>query len=826
MTAATRTAVITGLTNGTAYQVRVRATNARGDGAWSASATQQAGAPSAPAAPTLGSGNAQITASWAAPAGNGSAITGYAVQHSTDGVLWSTAGVTVTAATRTAVITGLTNGTAYQVRVRAANDRGDGAWSASATQQAGAPSTPAAPTLTADTTSLGVSYTAPATNGSAITDYDLRYREANTSSSEWVHDPVVSYDPGSLAGTAQSDGSSGQALDLGTVALSGVTVAKVTTGGVSNVYEVGPAVGMLRIKLQGRNASSTPLTYQARYAPTAPAASDMNTHGSLLWRRTVGYAGFFSEDGQTPPLPAGSHFWITTTAAGSTDQVTPTVWADDITSSGLSQTLTGLTTGTSYEVQVRAANARGEGGWSTSATATPTPPAPGRTPSVTVARSDGKLSVSWPAVARADWYHVTYTSNGGESWDLAALKHATTTIEISGTNDALAYVVGVRAGNAAGWGGWQNSASSPATLLPPGRTPSVSVVRSDGMLSVSWPAVATATHYHVTYTSNGGESWELAAYQHATASIDVTGVDNDLAYVVGVRAGNGAGWGGWRNSAAAGPWWPPNTPPNAPASVTVSRGCGHPFTVSWAAALGATGYDVVVSSDGRKSWQRVQTNAPHTLWIVGNPSKHKTYTFGVRALNAAGHSGWTNSPPAPPPSCTLSGVRATGHATWDTSTPASPTLASSSITVSWNASHWASGYNVNHTYNGGGSWVRIATNTAATTNTSAASGTGDHIAAVQAVSGSTSSLWVNADVAWLAVTAVTTDTATLAQQNRSGAWWVKQASDPQAACIPAGSGNSFTVDQLTSSTSYTYRAYHTAGCTAAGLFAEATFTTA
>ena len=585
-------------------------------------------------------------------------------------------------------------------------------------------------------------------------------------------------------------------------------------------------MGVLRIKLQGRNASSTTLTYEARYAPTAPTASDMGTHGSLLWRRTVGFAGFFSEDGQTPPLPAGSHFWVTTSTAGSTEQVIPTIWADDITSSGLSQTLTGLTTGTTYEVQVRAANARGEGAWSASASATATLQAPGTTPSVTVTRSDGALSVSWPAVPEADWYHVTYTSNGGQSWEMAALKHAATSIDISGTNDALAYLVGVRAGNAAGWGAWQNSASSPATLLPPGTTPSVSVVRSDGMLSVSWPAVPEADWYHVTYTSNGGQSWALAVLEHAATSIDITGVDNDLAYLVGVRAGNAAGWGGWRNSAAAGPWWPDNVPPDAPASVTLSRECGQPFTVSWANAPGATGYDVVVSWNGRKSWWRVQTNTTHTFWVVGNASSTRTYTFGVRALNAAGHSGWTNSPSAPPPSCALSGVRATGHATWNTTNPTSPLLASSAITVSWNSSNWASGYNVNHTYNGGGSWVRVATNTAATTNTSAASGTGNHIAAVQAVSsGGTTSLWVNAEVAWLAVTAVTTDTATLSTHNRSGSWWVQQASDPQAACTPAGSGASFTVDQLTSSTTYTYRAYRDAACTDTDLLASATFTT-
>ena len=98
-------------------------------------------APNRPAAPvvTLTAGNEKLTATWAAPANGGSAITGYDVEWKTAAQTWAeaaTAGQSDTAAADATdhEITGLTNDTAYTVRVRAENDAGDGPWSAEASE--------------------------------------------------------------------------------------------------------------------------------------------------------------------------------------------------------------------------------------------------------------------------------------------------------------------------------------------------------------------------------------------------------------------------------------------------------------------------------------------------------------------------------------------------------------------------------------------------------------------------------------------------------------------------------------------------------------------
>ena len=179
----------------------------------------------------------------------------------------------------------------------------------------------------------------------------------------------------------------------------------------------------------------------------------------------------------------------------------------------------------------------------------PEPPA-----SVTVTRGDGVLNASWPAVEGATSYHVTYSSDNGASWSLAAERHPETSIEITGVDNALTYVVGVRARNEAGDSGWINSPpAGPFSAEPPATPSSVTVTRGDGTLNASWPAVEGATSYHVTYSSDNGASWSLAALHHPDTSIEITGVDNALTYIVGVRARNAHGDSGWRNSPPAEP---------------------------------------------------------------------------------------------------------------------------------------------------------------------------------------------------------------------------------------------------------------------------------
>jgi predicted phage tail protein len=176
------TATVTGLTNGLAYTFTVKATNAIGEGPASApsSAVFPGTVPGAPGTVTAVAGNGQATVSWTAPASTGgSPLNGYTITPfvgTTPGVP-----VSVDSAILTAVVSGLANGTAYTFKVKAVNAIGAGAESVSpVVTPAGPPSAPTGVTGVAGNGQVTVSWSAPAANGSTITQYLINTYQGST----------------------------------------------------------------------------------------------------------------------------------------------------------------------------------------------------------------------------------------------------------------------------------------------------------------------------------------------------------------------------------------------------------------------------------------------------------------------------------------------------------------------------------------------------------------------------------------------------------------------------------------------------------------------
>ncbi len=92
--------------------------------------TDVAEPPGTPDAPTLTPTASTLAVAWTAPDNTGPAVTGYDVHHRASGAAdWTDARFTGTGTATT--LGGLSAGTAYEVRVRAASDEGTGNWSAS-----------------------------------------------------------------------------------------------------------------------------------------------------------------------------------------------------------------------------------------------------------------------------------------------------------------------------------------------------------------------------------------------------------------------------------------------------------------------------------------------------------------------------------------------------------------------------------------------------------------------------------------------------------------------------------------------------------------------
>ena len=151
--------------------------------------TAQAVAPGAPAAPTAvatAGSDTSLDVSWTAPTNTGPPITGYDLRYRAGTTGAFTDGPQDVTGTSTA-ITGLTEGTSYEVQVRATNVIGDGGWSdsgagATTGQVHMAPSAPATPLVTRITeTSARIAWSDPTDTGTtAVDDYDLQVRRAGT----------------------------------------------------------------------------------------------------------------------------------------------------------------------------------------------------------------------------------------------------------------------------------------------------------------------------------------------------------------------------------------------------------------------------------------------------------------------------------------------------------------------------------------------------------------------------------------------------------------------------------------------------------------------
>ena len=139
--------LLTGLTNGQAYEARVLATNSQGDSPFGAEGT------GTPVAAVPGGGNTlalradtgddsgEADLEWLEPADNGAPITGYTYQWKSGGQSFNNSRQGTTTST-SVTVPNLADGTEYDFRVRATNSVGSGPWSNEDSATPEAPVTP------------------------------------------------------------------------------------------------------------------------------------------------------------------------------------------------------------------------------------------------------------------------------------------------------------------------------------------------------------------------------------------------------------------------------------------------------------------------------------------------------------------------------------------------------------------------------------------------------------------------------------------------------------------------------------------------------------
>ena len=461
---------VSSLTNGTAYKFKVRAVNAVGDGAESSESASvtPAAVPAKPSAPTLTVGDQQLGVSWSAPADNGSDITDYDVQYSSDsGSTWTEWNSSNTSTTTSATITGLTNDTGYQVQVRATNGVGDSLWSDSATATpATTPAKPSAPTLTVGDQQLGVSWSAPADNGSDITDYDVQYSSDSGSTwTEWNSSNTSTTTSATITGLTND---------------TGYQVQVRATNGVgdslwSDSATAMPANETLAASSVTHNSATLAISnYSGNWHYKANAAPDNTCKGpvSTTTKNLTGLSGntsytykAYSDSSCNTELAAASAFLTkpgkptkpTATAGAGSGKLTLSSsvtgggtiskwqyrqkketdntfgdWQDiSSTATSLSHTVTGLTDGTKYQFKVLAVNATGNS--AASAASNAAAPANETLAASSVTHNSATLTIGNHS---GNWY---YKANAAPDASCSSTAVSTTTKNLTGLSGNTSY---------------------------------------------------------------------------------------------------------------------------------------------------------------------------------------------------------------------------------------------------------------------------------------------------------------------------------------------------------------------------------------------------
>ncbi len=660
---------ITDLINGTTYRVRVRAINdvggaGLGVGPWSPvrSAAPKA-LPEAPGLPTLTAGDRKIDVSWSAPTtAPGTTITGYGVQYQACAATsdddtpvcerwagWRSGSHSGTGTT--SEITSLTNGTEYQVQVRARNANGFGPWSVAASgTPLGVPSKPSTPRLTAGDGELVVTWTPPADNGSPITGYGVERCESTavcTNDANWVDDS-----PGSLLAPDETTGTVTYTLDN----LTNGTTYRIRVRAINDVGGAGQGLGPWSSTVSG-----TPTV-----RPDAPTGLTMNVADrqvALLWdaanNKGVALTGYNVE-------------YRACEATASDDTVlhcdSDPTWGNWKTHAhsgvGISTTIAGLTNGTRYQARVQARNANGAGPW-TEPYATGIPLAAASTPTgLTVEAAHERLSVSWTASAprgsTITGYVVQHreclatpkscTSNARWSdWTDHSDIGTSTNRTISSLDNGTKYQVRVQTTSRTGTNdvvsGWSQIRSATPAAVPDAPSSSLTLTPDDRQITVTWTPPtnngAAITDYDVEFrgcTATDGDttlrtcaanptwgSWLPHSHSGASTTAIIVSLTNGTKYQMRVRATNANGVGPWSVPSAT----DGTTPIGAPAMPTTPRvtAGNTELTVDWITprSNGSTinGYEVEYRAcTAPASEFMVRSCASNPTWGNWTPHSH------------------------------------------------------------------------------------------------------------------------------------------------------------------------------------------------------------
>jgi titin len=482
------------------------------------------------------------------------------------------------------------------------------------------PDAPTSLVATPGNARASIAFTAPASDGSVITNYEYSTDNGVT----WkALSPVDVTTPVLI--TIRSDASS--ALVNGTAY--NVKLRAVNSAGQGTVSA---AVSVTPRTTAGAPTSlvATPGNAQASIAFTAPASNG----GAAI----TNYE-YSTDNG------------VTWKALSPVDVTTPVVIT--IRSDGSSA----LVNGTAYNVKLRAVNSAGQGTVSAAVSVTPSQTA-GAPTSLVATPGNARASIAFTAPASDGIAVITnyaYSTDNGVTWKALSPVDVTTPVLITIRSDAssalvngTAYNVKLRAVNSAG----QGTVSAAVSVTPRQTAAPTSLVATPGNARASIAFTAPASDGVVisnyVYSTDNGVTWKALSPVDVTTPVVITirsdassALVNGTAYNVKLRAVNSAGQG----TVSAAVSVTPRTTAGAPTSLVATPGNARASIAFTAPASdgGAVITNYEYSTNNGVTWKAfspVDATTPVVITIRSDASSAlvngSTYKVLLRAVNAAG----------------------------------------------------------------------------------------------------------------------------------------------------------------------------------------------
>lgn len=291
----------------------------------------------------------------------------------------------------------------------------------------------------------------------------------------------------------------------------------------------------------------------------------------------------------------------------------------------------------------------------------------------------------------------------------------------TGLASATGYTYRVRAISIGGVSAYSNEASATTqTAAPAAPTNLTATTFTTTSIGVSWTASVGATTYTLERSLHNAGVWTTVVTQAGTSTTDV-GLTPATSYDYRVKATNAGGDSPLSSIASATTFQqpPPPQPPNAPSNLAASAVSTTQINLTWVDnSTNETSFELqrLPSTAVPPDFVTIATLAQNvTSYSDTGLTSSTTYTYRIRATNAAGASAYSNQ----------------AVATTQTAAPAAPAnltaipQSTTSIALSWLSSVTATSYTLERSPHSAGTFVVIATqagltftDTALTPNTS------------------------------------------------------------------------------------------------------------